>query len=153
MNTCATDIITTGKVYQNVIQKERRGEYLGETIQVIPHITDEIKAFITHNSQESDFVICEIGGTVGDIEGLPFLDAIRQLRNERGPSHVLFIHVALVPYIATAGESKTKPAQHSVKELQRAGIQPDILLCGSGLEEGLLKKTVSFFVTLLSPSG
>lgn len=112
---------------------------------MIPHITDEIKAFITHDSQESDFVICEIGGTVGDIEGLPFLDSIRQLRNERGPSHVLFIHVALVPYIATAGESITKPAQHSVEELQRAGIQPDILLClWSTFGGGAAEKTVSF---------
>ncbi len=129
VDTTAFDYTTTGKIYLNVLNKERLGHYLGATVQVIPHITNEIKEFLTQETQDEDFVICEIGGTVGDIESFPFLEAIRQLRQERGPSQVLFIHVALVPYIVAAGEVKTKPVQHSVKELQHAGIQPDILLC------------------------
>ena len=127
----ASDSTTTGKIYSAVLAKERRGDYLGATIQVIPHIIDEIKAFITADLINEDFVICEIGGTVGDIEGLPFLEAIRQLSNDLGRNHTLFIHLTLLPYIAAAGELKTKPAQHSVKELLSFGIQPDILLCRS----------------------
>lgn len=127
----ASDSTTTGKIYSAVLAKERRGDYLGATIQVVPHIIDEIKAFITADLINEDFVICEIGGTVGDIEGLPFLEAIRQLSNDLGRDHTLFIHLTLLPYIAAAGELKTKPAQHSVKELLSFGIQPDILLCRS----------------------
>ncbi len=127
----ASDSTTTGKIYSAVLAKERRGDYLGATIQVVPHIIDEIKAFITAGLINEDFVICEIGGTVGDIEGLPFLEAIRQLSNDLGRNHTLFIHLTLLPYIAAAGELKTKPAQHSVKELLSFGIQPDILLCRS----------------------
>jgi CTP synthase len=125
----ASDSTTTGKIYSAVLAKERRGDYLGATIQVVPHIIDEIKAFITNDLADEDFVICEIGGTVGDIEGLPFLEAIRQLGNDLGRANTLFIHLTLVPYIAAAGELKTKPSQHSVKELLSFGIQPDILLC------------------------
>ena len=120
---------TTGQVYFSVIEKERRGDYLGGTVQVIPHITDEIKFNIMENAKGSDIAIVEIGGTVGDIESLPFLEAIRQLKSDRGPGNVLYLHVTLVPYIKTAGELKTKPTQHSVKELREIGIQPDILLC------------------------
>jgi CTP synthase len=120
---------TTGQVYFSVIEKERRGDYLGGTVQVIPHITDEIKSNILENAKGSDIAIVEIGGTVGDIESLPFLEAIRQLKSDRGPGNVLYLHVTLVPYIKTAGELKTKPTQHSVKELREIGIQPDILLC------------------------
>ncbi len=120
---------TTGKIYHSVITKERRGEYLGGTVQVIPHITDEIKKSISLVSGDADVVIVEIGGTIGDIESLPFLEAIRQYRGDVGSNNVIFIHLTLVPYIATAGEVKTKPTQHSVKELRSIGIQPDILLC------------------------
>ncbi len=120
---------TTGKIYHSVITKERRGEYLGGTVQVIPHITDEIKRSICLVSGDADVVIVEIGGTIGDIESLPFLEAIRQFRGDVGRNNVIFIHLTLVPYIATAGEVKTKPTQHSVKELRSIGIQPDILLC------------------------
>jgi CTP synthase len=127
----ASDSTTTGKIYSTVLAKERRGDYLGATIQVVPHIIDEIKAFITSDLTDEDFVICEIGGTVGDIEGLPFLEAIRQLSNDLGRENTLFVHLTLLPYIATAGELKTKPTQHSVKELLSFGIQPDILLCRS----------------------
>jgi len=122
---------TTGKVYESVIRKERRGEYLGGTVQVIPHITDEIKTRIKNGAGDADVVMVEIGGTVGDIESLPFMEAIRQMGVELGHEHVLFIHLTLVPYIATAGEVKTKPTQHSVKELRSIGIQPDLLLCRS----------------------
>ncbi|MGQ0526761.1 MAG: CTP synthase [Alphaproteobacteria bacterium] len=125
----ARDNITTGQVYLNVLQKERRGEYLGATIQVIPHITNEIKDFIMEKEGTADFVLCEIGGTVGDIESLPFLEAIRQFGNEVGRDRAVYIHVTLLPYIPTAGELKTKPTQHSVKELMGVGIRPDILLC------------------------
>ena len=125
------DNITTGKIYQNVINNERRGDYEGKTVQVIPHVTDEIKNFITSHINDEDFIICEIGGTVGDIEGLPFLEAIRQLANDVGRTQTCFIHVTLLPYISTSSELKTKPTQHSVKELLSVGIQPDILLCRS----------------------
>ncbi len=121
--------VTTGRIYQDVITKERRGEYLGSTVQVIPHITDEIKASIRRLLPNHDVVITEIGGTVGDIESLPFLEAIRQLRGEAGREHTLFIHVTLIPYLAAAGELKTKPTQHSVRELMEIGIMPDILIC------------------------
>ena len=124
-----SDNITTGKIYSNVITKERRGDYLGATIQVIPHVTDSIKEYILSDINDEDFVLCEIGGTVGDIESLPFIEAIRQLGNELGLSQTCFLHVTLLPYIKTAGELKTKPTQHSVKELQGMGIQPDLLLC------------------------
>ncbi|MFQ5533976.1 MAG: CTP synthase [Sphingomonadales bacterium] len=124
-----SDNVTSGQIYQTVLQKERRGEYLGGTVQVIPHVTDAIKNFVSGGDNEEDFVLCEIGGTIGDIEGLPFLEAIRQLGNELGPGRSTFIHLTLVPYIATAGEQKTKPTQHSVKELRSIGIQPDILVC------------------------
>ena len=124
-----SDNVTTGRIYSDVIAKERRGDYLGATIQVIPHITDAIKAFITSDLTDEDFILCEIGGTVGDIEGLPFLEAIRQLRNDLGRDNTMYLHLTLVPYISTAGELKTKPTQHSVKELLSVGIQPDVLLC------------------------
>ena len=124
-----SDNVTTGQIYTGVIAKERRGDYLGATVQVIPHVTDAIKDFVRSDITDEDFVVCEIGGTVGDIEGLPFLEAIRQLGNEMGREQALFIHLTLVPYIASAGELKTKPTQHSVKELQSLGIQPDILVC------------------------
>ena len=121
--------VTTGRIYLNVITKERRGEYLGSTVQVIPHITDEIKSAIRRMAPANDVVIVEVGGTVGDIESLPFLEAIRQFRQEVGKQNSLFIHLTLVPYIAAAGEVKTKPTQHSVRELMEIGIQPDILIC------------------------
>ncbi|MCB1681597.1 MAG: CTP synthase [Rhodospirillales bacterium] len=124
-----TDNTTTGRIYTSVLQKERKGDYLGATIQVIPHITNEIKDFIREKENTAEFVLCEIGGTVGDIESLPFLEAIRQFGNEVGHNRALFIHVTLLPYIPAAGELKTKPTQHSVKELMSAGIRPDILLC------------------------
>jgi len=120
---------TTGRIYENIIAKERRGDYLGKTVQVIPHVTNEIKSAMKKVSQDVDLVIVEIGGTVGDIESLPFIEAIRQMRQELGRDNTLFVHVTLVPYIAAAGELKTKPTQHSVKELLSIGIQPDILLC------------------------
>jgi CTP synthase len=126
-----SDNVTTGRIYSDVIAKERRGDYLGATIQVIPHITDALKDFITSNLSDEDFVLCEIGGTVGDIEGLPFLEAIRQLRNDLGRENSMYLHLTLIPYISTAGELKTKPTQHSVKELLSVGIQPDVLLCRS----------------------
>ena len=130
LNTRRCDAVSTGQIYSKVIAKERHGDYLGATIQVIPHITNEIKEHITHDIEDDiDFLICEIGGTVGDIEGLPFLEAIRQYANDVGRHSVLFMHLTLVPFIKTAQELKTKPSQHSVKELQSMGIQPDILLC------------------------
>jgi len=124
-----TDNVTTGQIYSDVIAKERKGEYLGATIQVIPHVTNAIKKFIISDLESEDFVLCEIGGTVGDIESLPFLEAIRQLGNEIGRNKTCFLHLTLVPFIAAAGELKTKPTQHSVKELQSVGIRPDIVLC------------------------
>jgi CTP synthase len=125
---------TTGRIYLNVIQRERRGEYLGKTVQVIPHITDEIKAVIRESAGEADIAIVEVGGTVGDIESLPFLEAIRQMKYDVGEENVVYAHLTLVPWIAAAGELKTKPTQHSVKELREIGIQPDILLCRSDRE-------------------
>ncbi|MXO85364.1 CTP synthase [Altererythrobacter aurantiacus] len=124
-----SDNITSGRVYRDIIAKERRGDYLGATVQVIPHVTDAIKAFALDDQGDHDFILCEIGGTVGDIESLPFIEAMRQLKNELGPSRTAFIHVTLVPYISAAGELKTKPTQHSVRELTSLGIQPDMLLC------------------------
>ncbi|MCE2517412.1 MAG: CTP synthase [Alphaproteobacteria bacterium] len=124
-----SDNVTTGKIYSDVLARERRGDYLGATIQVIPHVTNAIKEFVVSDLTDEDFVLCEIGGTVGDIESLPFLEAIRQLGNELGRDKSCFLHVTLLPYIAVADELKTKPTQHSVKELQSVGIQPDILLC------------------------
>ena len=126
-----TDSVTTGKIYQRVIDKERHGDYLGATIQVIPHVTNEIKDFILSDITDEDFVLCEIGGTVGDIEGQPYLEAIRQVAYDLGRERAMFIHVTLLPYIPAAGELKTKPTQHSVKKLQEYGIQPDMLLCRS----------------------
>ncbi len=137
---------TTGKVYHSVIQKERRGDYLGKTVQVIPHITNEIKERILRNARDSDVVIVEVGGTTGDIEGLPFLEAIRQLKYDLGAENTLYIHLTLVPYIKAAGEMKTKPTQHSVKELLSIGIQPDILLCRAEKDLSLdLKRKIALF--------
>ncbi len=137
---------TTGRIYQAVIDKERRGDYLGKTIQVIPHITDEIKSAIKAVTADNDVVIVEIGGTVGDIESLPFLEAIRQLGNEVGRDNAVYVHLTLVPYIAAAGELKTKPTQHSVKELLGLGIQPDVLLCRSEKPLSLdIKKKIALF--------
>jgi CTP synthase len=124
-----SDNVTTGRIYQTIIERERRGDYLGATVQVIPHVTDAIKEFILSDAGNVDFVLCEIGGTVGDIEALPFFESIRQVGLELGSSRAAYIHVTLLPYIAVAGELKTKPTQHSVKELRSIGIQPDILLC------------------------
>lgn len=123
-----TDSITTGRIYRNIIERERRGDYLGGTVQVIPHVTDEIKSFIVYDGANYDFIICEIGGTVGDIEAMPFLESIRQLRNELPLHSAIYVHLTLMPYISAAGELKTKPSQHSVKELQSVGIAPDILV-------------------------
>ena len=124
-----SDNVTTGRLYQNILKAERRGDYLGATVQVIPHVTDAIKSFVTTGNENVDFVLCEIGGTVGDIEGLPFFEAIRQLGNDLPRGDSIYIHLTLIPYIPSAGELKTKPTQHSVKELRSIGIQPDILLC------------------------
>ena len=124
-----SDNITSGRIYQTIIQKERRGDYLGATVQVIPHVTDAIKEFARTDVDDVDFVLCEIGGTVGDIESLPFMEAIRQLRNDLGRGNSIFVHLTLVPYIAAAGELKTKPTQHSVRDLTSLGIQPDVLVC------------------------
>jgi CTP synthase len=124
-----SDNVTSGRIYQQIIQRERRGDYLGATVQVIPHVTDAIKAFALNDIEDLDFVLCEIGGTVGDIESLPFIEAIRQLRNELGRGNSVSIHVTLVPFIAAAGELKTKPTQHSVRELAALGVQPDVLVC------------------------
>ena len=124
-----SDNITSGRIYQTIIQRERRGDYLGATVQVIPHVTDAIKAFALAETDDVDFVLCEIGGTVGDIESLPFIEAIRQLKNELGRGAAISIHVTLVPYITAAGELKTKPTQHSVRELAALGVQPDVLVC------------------------
>ncbi len=129
-----SDNITTGGIYSDIIKKERRGDYLGGTVQVVPHVTDRIKNFISHNVKNEDFIICEIGGTVGDIESLPFLEAIRQFSNDKGKKNSLFIHLTLVPYLKASGELKTKPTQHSVKELRSLGIQPDIIICRSEKE-------------------
>jgi CTP synthase len=124
-----SDNVTSGRIYKTIIERERRGDYLGATVQVIPHVTDAIKAFARAETDDLDFVLCEIGGTVGDIESLPFIEAIRQLKNEVGRGNAISIHVTLVPYIAAAGELKTKPTQHSVRELAALGVQPDVLVC------------------------
>ena len=129
-----SDNITTGGIYSDIIRKERKGDYLGGTVQVVPHVTDRIKKFISYNVKDEDFIICEIGGTVGDIESLPFLEAIRQFSNDTGKKNSLFIHLTLVPYLKASGELKTKPTQHSVKELRSLGIQPDIIICRSERE-------------------
>ena len=126
-----SDNITTGKIYNDVLKNERKGKYLGKTVQVIPHITDRIKEFIKHDVKNEDFIICEIGGTVGDIESLPFVEAIRQFSNDVGKKNTLFIHLTLVPFMKASDEIKTKPTQHSVKELRSIGIQPDIIICRS----------------------
>jgi CTP synthase len=138
--------ITTGRIYASVIQKERRGEYLGATVQVIPHITDEIKNAIRHATEGVDVAIIEVGGTVGDIESLPFLEALRQLKVEEGPENAVSVHVTLVPHISTAGELKTKPTQHSVRDMREIGIQPDILLCRCDrpIDKGLKEKIALF---------
>jgi CTP synthase len=128
------DNVTTGRIYQDIINKERRGDYLGATIQVIPHVTNAIKEFILEGNEDVDFALIEIGGTVGDIEGLPFFEAIRQIKNDLPPHHCIYIHLTLLPFIPSAGELKTKPTQHSVKELRSIGIQPDILLCRTDRE-------------------
>lgn len=138
--------LTTGQIYNSVITKERRGEYLGKTVQVIPHITDEIKNAIRRAAEDIDLAIVEIGGTVGDIESLPFLEAIRQMRREMGEENVLYLHITLVPYLKAAGEVKTKPTQHSVGELRRIGIHPDILICRSEMEiDTDIKKKIALF--------
>src|SRR5688500_599391 len=140
---------TSGQIYLSVIQKERRGEYLGGTVQVIPHVTDEIKARILECARNVDVAIVEIGGTVGDIESLPFLEAVRQLRFEVGPQNAIAVHVTLVPYIGAAGELKTKPTQHSVMKLREIGIQPEILLCRSSRPIGpTLKKKIALFTNV-----
>src|SRR5580692_10900557 len=141
-----TNNVTTGRIYLNVITKERRGEFLGSTVQVIPHITDEIKAAMKRIAPDNDVVIVEIGGTVGDIESLPFLEAIRQFRQEVGRDNTLFIHLTLVPYIAATAELKTKPTQHSVRELMEIGIQPDVLICRTErpLSEDIKRKIALF---------
>ena len=144
-----SDNITTGKVYSEVLKRERKGDYLGSTVQVIPHVTDEIKSFIKADLNDEDFVICEIGGTVGDIESLPFLEAIRQLRNELGKSKTCFIHLTLIPFIKSSNEFKTKPTQHSVKELLSVGIQPDILICRTSKKvSDESKKKISLFCNI-----
>ena len=141
-----TDNITTGKIYNDVLRKERKGKYLGKTVQVIPHITDRIKEFIKHDTSKEDFVICEIGGIVGDIESLPFVEAIRQFSNDVGKKNTLFIHLTLVPYLKASDEIKTKPTQHSVKELRSIGIQPDIIICRSERSIPLAhRKKISLF--------
>ncbi|GGE78834.1 CTP synthase [Stappia taiwanensis] len=140
------DNITTGRIYQDIIAKERRGDYLGGTVQVIPHVTDAIKAFVLDGNDDYDFVLCEIGGTVGDIEGLPFFEAIRQLGNDLPRGHAIYIHLTLMPFIPAAGELKTKPTQHSVKELRSIGIQPDILMvrCDRKIPESERRKLSLF---------
>jgi CTP synthase len=135
-----SDNITTGRIYQQILAKERRGDYLGHTVQVIPHVTDAIKEFVLNETEGTDFILCEIGGTVGDIESLPFLEAIRQLGNDLPRGRTAYVHATLVPYIAAAGELKTKPTQHSVKELRSIGIQPDVLLCRSDREIPMLEQ-------------
>jgi len=141
-----SDNVTSGRIYQQIIAKERRGDYLGATVQVIPHVTDAIKEFARAETDDLDFVLCEIGGTVGDIESLPFIEAIRQLRNDVGRANAVFVHVTLVPFIAAAGELKTKPTQHSVRELTSLGIQPDVLVCRADrpLPEGERAKIALF---------
>ena len=146
VNSSVEDNITTGQIYNKVIERERKGDYLGGTVQIIPHVTDQIKEFILNSNRGVDFCLCEIGGTVGDIEGLPFFEAIRQLGNELPDNQTCFVHLTLVPYIAAAAEIKTKPTQHSVKELRSIGIQPDVLLCRSEkrLDQSDIKKIAVF---------
>jgi len=145
-----SDNITTGGIYSDIIKKERKGDYLGGTVQVVPHVTDRIKKFISHNVKNEDFIICEIGGTVGDIESLPFLEAIRQFSNDIGKKNSLFIHLTLVPYLKASGELKTKPTQHSVKELRSLGIQPDIIICRAEREiPKAERKKISLFCNVL----
>lgn len=149
VNVRRANSVTTGQIYETVISKERRGDYLGGTVQVIPHITDEIKARIYESGQGSEVCIVEIGGTIGDIEGLPFIEAIRQMRVDVGVENSLFVHVTYVPYIAAAGELKSKPTQHSVKELMQVGIQPDFLICRSEREIGAdLKSKIGLFCSV-----
>ena len=144
-----SDNITTGKIYSDIIRDERVGKFLGKTVQVIPHVTNRIKEFIKSNIKDEDFVICEIGGTVGDIESLPFLEAIRQFSNENGSGKSLFIHLTLVPYLKSSDEIKTKPTQHSVKELRSIGIQPDIIICRSEKSIPIdQRKKISLFCNL-----
>lgn len=149
INACKSDNTTTGQIYSNIIEKERCGKYLGGTVQVIPHVTDLIKQFCVTNTGDSDFIICEIGGTVGDIEALPFFEAIRQLAFDLGKENTIFIHLTLLPYLPSSNELKTKPTQHSVRELRSVGIQPDILLCRSiksiSLEE---RKKIALFANI-----
>ena len=150
-NICSkkSDNITTGKIYSDIILKERKGDYLGKTVQVIPHVTDRIKQFIKKDIKKEDFVICEIGGTVGDIESLPFLEAIRQFSNDVGKENTLFIHLTLVPFLKSSDEIKTKPTQHSVKELRSIGIQPDIVICRSQQSIPLdQRKKISLFCNI-----
>jgi CTP synthase len=148
-----SDNVTTGRIYSTVIERERRGDYLGATVQVIPHVTDALKAFVAGDLEDEDFVLCEIGGTVGDIESLPFLEAIRQLGNELGRGRAMFVHLTLLPYISTSGELKTKPTQHSVKELLTAGIQPDILLCRCDREIPLeARAKIALFCNVAKPN-
>ena len=127
----STDSVSSGRIYSTVLERERKGDYLGETIQVIPHVTNEIKKFLEQNEDEVDFMLCEIGGTIGDIEGLPFFEAIRQFSQEKTPNSCIFVHLTLLPFLSSSGELKTKPTQHSVKELRSIGISPDILVCRS----------------------
>ena len=141
-----SDNITTGGIYSDIIKKERKGDFLGGTVQVVPHVTDRIKKFISNSIKNEDFVICEIGGTVGDIESLPFLEAIRQFSNDVGKENSLFIHLTLVPYLKASGELKTKPTQHSVKELRSLGIQPDIIICRSQQSIPLDQKKKDIFI-------
>ena len=143
------DNITTGRIYSDIITKERKGDYLGKTVQVIPHVTNRIKEFIKKGIKNEDFVICEIGGTVGDIESLPFLEAIRQFANDIGKEKTLFIHLTLVPFLKSSDEIKTKPTQHSVKELRSIGIQPDMVICRSQQSIPLdQRKKISLFCNI-----
>ena len=147
-----SDNITSGRIYQTIIQKERRGDYLGATVQVIPHVTDAIKEFAKADTQDLDFVLCEIGGTVGDIEALPYIESVRQLRWELGKNCVS-IHLTLVPFLKATGELKTKPTQHSVKMLQESGVQPDILVCRSEHELGDdIKRKLALFCNVFCPN-
>src|SRR6188768_231733 len=140
------DNVTSGRIYQGIIARERRGDYLGATVQVIPHVTNAIKEFAIADTDGLDFVICEIGGTVGDIESLPFMEALRQLRNDLGRENTCFVHLTLVPYIAAAGELKTKPTQHSVRDMRSIGIQPDVLLCRTDRPlEADMKRKIALF--------
>ena len=145
-----SDNITTGKIYSDIIKNERKGKYLGKTVQVIPHVTDRIKDFIKGDVTNQDFVVCEIGGTVGDIESLPFVEAIRQFSNDVGKDKSLFIHLTLVPFLKSSDEIKTKPTQHSVKELRSLGIQPDIVICRSRSSLHLETRKIVLFIFYVS---